>query len=308
MAILKKLTSVIRNPSKIVVKLGKSSIGELVPDKVFLRAMYRASTGKKLNIDAPKGFNEKLQWLKLHDRNPKYINLVDKVEAKKYVQEVIGEEHIIPTIGVWNTFDEIDFSALPEQFVLKCTHDSGTVEIVKNKCTFDVKSARIRFQNALARNHYYGGREWPYKYVKPRIIAEKYMEDYTSSETGGELVDYKFYCFQGKPRFLYIATANFCNGVKNDKMMYKWLDWSDTPFKRPDHAALQYDVKPPEKIEEMIQLAEKLSCGFPFVRTDFYYINDTVYFSELTFYPGSGVGLFEPESWEDEIGSWITVV
>ena len=269
--------------------------------------MYHSFTGKKLDLKNPKGFNEKLQWLKIYDRKDIYTTIVDKAEAKTWASSIIGDNYIIPTIGVYNHFDEINFENLPDQFVLKCTHDSAGVIVVKDKAKLNIPEAKKKIEKCLKNNFFYNGREWPYKNVKPRIIIEQYMEQDNVTSNRDELIDYKFYCFNGEPRFLYIAQANFINGQKNDMLRYLDLDWKDTPFGRPDHLQLDIEIEKPPKFDEMISLAKKLSKGIPFVRSDFYFTHGNVYFSELTFFPGSGVGLFSPEEWELEIGSWINL-
>lgn len=183
-----------------------------IPDDTYLRLAYRIRMGKKLNLDHPRTFNEKLQWLKLYDRKPEYTTMVDKYEAKQWVASRIGEEYIIPTLGIWDHFDEIDFDALPNQFVLKCTHDSGGLVICRNKATLDKEKAKKKLDHCLRNNYFWGMREWPYKNVKPRIIAEKYMEDSAGraellddKSTYNGLTDYKFFCINGKPRFVYVS-------------------------------------------------------------------------------------------------------
>ena len=284
-----------------------------IDDKAFLKIYYWACVGKPLNINNPVLFSEKIQWLKLHDRNPQYTLLVDKYEAKKYVAHIIGEEHIIPTLGVWTSFDEIDFDTLPNQFVLKCTHDSGGLVICKDKGELDLNEAKSKISKCLKKNFYWSGREWPYKNVKPRIIAEQYMEDSNvrdnaqlSASTSG-LLDYKFYCFDVEPKFLYVAFANIRNGIKKDMLSFFDLNWNTTKFYRKDHEQLPFKLEKPSKFEEMLDIAKKLSRGIPFVRVDLYLLNGNVYFSELTFHPGGGFGPFYPEEWERKIGDWITL-
>ena len=187
----------------IVLKMWRRGWLNPLPDKVFLKLMFRARMGSKLDLKHPRTFNEKLQWLKLYDRRTEYTNMVDKYEAKKYVAQKIGEQYIVPTLGVWESFDDIDFEKLPEQFVLKCTHDSGGLVICRNKRNLDIDAARIKIQKSLKFDYYRHGREWPYKEVKPRVIAEKFMKD---SETEEGLTDYKFFCFDGEPKAMFIAT------------------------------------------------------------------------------------------------------
>ena len=229
--------------------------------------------------------------------------MVDKYEAKKYVANIIGDQYIIPTIGVWNNFDEIEFDSLPLQFVLKTTHDSGGVVVVKDKRKLDIDSARSKIEKSLRRNYYYSlGREWPYKNVKPRIIAEKYMSDESGiSQDSGELTDYKLMCFNGKVRCTFTCTDRFNGGLK---VTFFDNDWNVLPFER-HYPKSDKPIARPRQFEKMKELAEKLSKDIPFVRTDFYEVGDDIYFGELTFFPGSGFEEFNPESWDYELGSWI---
>lgn len=273
-----------------------------IPDDIYLKKEFKVRMGKELNLKNPKTFNEKLQWLKLYDRNPEYTMMVDKYAAKQYVANKIGEEYIIPTLGVWTKFDDIDFDKLPNQFVLKCTHDSGGLVICKDKSTLDITAAKRKIEHCLKRKYYYIHREWPYKNVPPRIIAEKYMTDNVNTSTNETLKDYKFYCFDGKVRFLMI------NSDRNSKMSTK-ADYFDRDFNWLDftwgyeHA----NVRPvkPDCFDEMISISEKLSKGLPHVRVDLYECNGQIYFGELTFYDGSGFDKIEPIEWDYKIGKML---
>ncbi len=281
--------------------MNKTVIRKLIPDRLlkfisykpymddekYLKYRYKRILSRELNLESPKSFNEKIQWLKIHDRNPDYTKMVDKYEAKKYVASIIGEEYIIPTYGVWDKFGNIDFDSLPNQFVLKTTHDSGGISICRDKSSFDYKKARKHLQKSLKNNFYYLGREWPYKDVKPRILAEKYMEDPSSKE----LVDYKFYCFDGDPKFLYIS-----KGLENHataSISFLTLDWTFAPYERNDYKPFDALPKKPAKFSEMIEICKKLSTNHKFIRVDLYQINGQVYFSELTFSPCSGMMPFK---------------
>ena len=272
----------------------------LLSDKAYLKFGYRAKMGKKLDLQTPKTFNEKLQWLKLYDRKPEYTKMVDKFEAKKYVAEKIGEEYIIPTLGVWNSFDEIDFDKLPDQFVLKCTHDSGGLVICRDKSKLNVEEARKKIEKSLKTNYYLHGREWPYKDVKPRIIAEKYMED----KSNASLTDYKFMCFGGRVYSTFTCTNRF----SDDGIHVTFFDkeWNVMPFER-SYPADKNGVPKPLNYKKMVELAEKLANGIPFVRVDFYEVREKIYFGELTFFPGSGMEAFQPEEWDYKFGEWITL-
>ena len=198
----------------------KEYIRKIVPDKLYLKYKFYKKMKKQLNLDNPQTFNEKLQWLKLYDRNPEYTRMVDKYEVKKYVAEKIGEEYIIPTLGVWNKFEDIDFEELPNQFVLKCTHDSGGVVICKDKSTFDFNAANKKLTHCLKRNYFWKGREWPYKNIKPRIIAEQYIAE--------DLVDYKFMCFSGEVKCSFICTNRF--STQGLHVTFFDREWNLLPF------------------------------------------------------------------------------
>ena len=284
---------------KFIIKLSQRGLLTILSDKTYIKTMYYAKMGKKLDLKDPKTVSEKLQWLKLYDRKPEYTTMVDKYAAKSYVAERIGEEYIIPTLGVWDSFDEIDFDSLPEQFVLKCTHDSGGLVICRDKSKLDKEVTQRKIEKSLKANYFWNGREWPYKNVKPRIIAEKYMED------GGnpDLKDYKFYCFGGEPKFLYIS-----HGLSNHAtahINFISLDWEKMPFRRTDFA--EFDILPPKpkNFDLMIEFCKKLSADIPFLRVDFYDINEKLYFGELTFFPGSGFTILEPKEWDLKLGQWI---
>ena len=271
----------------------------ILPDELFLRLEYFRRFKRFLNLKDPKSFNEKLQWLKLHDRKPEYTRMVDKYEAKQYVAERIGEEYIIPTLGVWECFDDIDFDSLPEQFVLKCTHDSGGLVICRDKAKLDIAAARKKINESLKNNYFWHRREWPYKNVKPRIIAETYMEDTQTAE----LRDYKFFCFDGEVKALFVATERYAD---NEETKFDFFDaeYNHLPFTNghPNAAVL------PEKpvcFEQMKTLAAKLSKGVPHLRIDFYEVDGRVYFGELTFSHWSGMMPFEPAQWDYTFGSWI---
>ncbi len=294
---MKKLLNVINNPKILFVRLLVSM--RFLSDKSFLKLRYRLEFGKKLNLKNPLTFNEKLNWLKLNDRKPQYNKLVDKYLVREYVANTIGEEYLIPLLGVWNSFDEIDFDLLPEQFVLKCTHDSGSVVICKYKKSFDYKAARKKIECKMKKNLYWWGREWPYKNVKPRVIAEQYMEDTRTAE----LRDYKFFCFDGEVKMLFVATER---QKQNEEVKFDFFDsdYNRLPFKQGHPNASILPAKP-QCFEEMKALAAKLSKGIPHVRVDFYEVNGKVYFGELTFFHFCGLVPFEPEEWDFKLGSWI---
>lgn len=266
-------------------------------DEEFLKKAFKIRMGYELDLKNPCTFNEKLQWLKLHDRKPIYTTMVDKYEAKKYVANIIGEEHVIPTLGIWNSFNEIDFNKLPNQFVLKCTHDSGGLVICRDKELFDKKKAKIKLEKCLRRNYYYSSREWPYKDVKPRILAEKYMQD---QNTINLPVD-KIFNFMGKPELI--------QAIQDDKTIHETIDYFDTDWNKLDiyqnFPNSKISLNKPVKLAEMIKIARLLCEGFSFIRIDLYHINDNVFFSEFTFYSDSGLEKFHPEKWDSELGNLI---
>lgn len=268
-----------------------------MPDKWYIQMYYFAHYKKFCNLKNPITYNEKLNWLKLHDHNPIYTTLVDKYEVKEYVARIIGNEYIIPTLGAWDSFDEIDFDKLPDQFVLKCTHDSEGLVIVKDKNRLDKKAAKEKIETALKQNFYYIGREWPYKNVQPRIIAEQYMEDHVD----GELRDYKFFCFNGEPKVMFIASGRASDHVKFD---YYDLQFNHLDIKQKyPHA--QKNLRKPVTFEKMIEFSKVLSKGYPHVRVDFYEVDGHLYFGELTFYHFSGFIPFEPNQWDKVFGDWL---
>lgn len=267
----------------------------------YLPKIFKRRVGYDLNLENPLTFNEKLQWLKLYNHDPLYTILVDKFAVKDYVKKIIGEKYIIPTLGVWESFDDIDFSKLPNQFVLKCTHDSGGLVICKDKASLDIKAAKKKIQKSLRFNYYYMGFEWPYKNVRPRIIAEKYMED---SETQ-ELRDYKFFVFQEQVKALFIVTNR---NSKEKKIGFDFFDenFHHLPFTRGHDNAIEMPHKP-ATFEKMKFLAKKLSKDIPFVRVDFYDVNGQIYFGEMTFFPGGGWEPFIPQEWDYKFGSWLNL-
>ena len=282
--------------SNKILKKSKYAM-RIVPDKAYIQMYYFAHFKRFCNLRNPETYNEKLNWLKLHDRNEEYTKLVDKYEVKEYIASIIGEDYIIPTLGVWNHFDDIDFEKLPNQFVLKCTHDSEGLVIVKDKSKLDKVAAKEKIEAALKQNFYYIGREWPYKNVKPRIIAEKYMEDHVD----GELRDYKFFCFDGQPKAMFIASDRASDHVKFD---YFDLEFNHLDIKQKyPHA--QNTLRKPETFDKMIEFSKILSKGFPHVRVDFYEVDGRLYFGELTFYHFSGFMPFEPSKWDKTFGDWI---
>ena len=266
-------------------------------DERFIRLLFRRSLGYEPDLENPKTFNEKMQWLKLHDRKPEYTAMVDKYEAKQIIAEKLGEQYVIPTLGVWDRVEDIDFDSLPTQFVLKTTHDCGGVVICRDKASFDVAAAKKKLAEHMKVNYYYTSREWPYKDVKPRIIAEQYMED----ESSAFLPVYKIFCFGGKPVLIQANT--------NDKQADESIDYFDTDWNRLDLRRYKPNSavppKKPEALDEMLSLSRRLSADFRFLRTDFYCINGSVCFSEFTFFSVAGFASFSPPEWDRKLGDLI---
>lgn len=279
----------------------------LLPDKVYLKKKYKSIFNKELNLKNPKTFNEKMQWIKLYDRNPLYTTLVDKYKVREYVKERIGEEYLIPLLGVWNSPYDIDFDKLPNQFVLKCNHDSN-VFICRDKTKCEVRDKKQSYSNfdevknaldkRLKTNYYKANREWPYKNVERKIICEKYMKDQNSDT----LIDYKFFCFNGEPKYLYIT---------NHLSEEEYINYFDEQFNsinvfRKDLRSLPSDYyKAPLLFAEMKRICRKLTEGLIWARCDLYEINKKIYFGELTFFPTSGFVPFISEKWNVVFGDCV---
>ena len=293
-----KIRNYIDNPKLILLGLLQKT-ARLYPDTFYVKAHYRLVMGSKLNLKEPITFNEKLQWLKLYDRNPKYIQMVDKIAVKKYVADIIGEEYIIPTLGIWDKFEDIDFNKLPNQFVLKTNHSGGSngVVICKDKSTLDIEAARKELNKSLRTNYFYKTREWPYKKIKPRILAETYLED----ESKSELKDYKFFCFNGEPKIIQVDFHRFEDHTRN---IYD-IDWKLLDLKIKIKNNPNFIINKPVQLNKMLEFASLLSKNIPHVRVDFYYANGKIFFGELTFYHGSGTENFIPSNWNYKLGNWI---
>lgn len=269
-----------------------------LPDKLYLKICYRLKLHEKLNIKDPQKFNEKMQWLKLYNQNPQYTIMVDKYRVREYISEKIGEDYLIPLVGgPYTSVEEINFDKLPEQFVLKCNHDSGSVIICTDKTHFDISEAKKKLNYCLKHNFWYLGREWPYKNVEPCIIAEKYMVD----ESGSELKDYKIFNFNGEPELIQVDFDRFKQHKRN---LYD-TNWNmlDIIIEYPsDRERL---LSKPKQLDKMLDLARMLSKDVPFLRTDFYSIGDKIFFGELTFFCESGFGKIAPVEYEVYLGNKI---
>ena len=282
------------HPTKAIVALDSMRLIDWMPDKMFAQLAFRGEMGQKLNLKSPKTFNEKLQWLKLYDNRPEYTDFVDKIKAKKKVGSIIGRQYIVPMYGHWKKAESIPFDNLPKKYVLKCNHDQGSVYLVHDKNCINKKKIVSFFKKRLNINNFYGCREMPYKNIKPRVFAEKYL--------GKNIIDYKFYCFNGEPKFLYCG-----QGLTEDhslKIDFYDLDWNLMPFYRTDYHRLG-NIPKPAHLDEMIEISKKLSQGIPFVRIDLFEVKDHVYFSEFTLCPAAGFMPFVPKEYDRIVGDWL---
>ena len=294
-----KLSSIkmyLSHPTRLLVRVGKTSFLRRMSDEKYLKMLFKDAMGYPLDLENPKTFSEKLQWLKLYDRKPVYTQMVDKYEAKKYVADMIGEEYIIPTLGVWDSFDDIDFDSLPDRFVLKCTHDSGGLVICRDKSKLDKEHARKKIERCLKRNYYWSSREWPYKNVKPRIIAEQFLEDMD------ELVEYKMFCFGGEVKMVLVCKGEAHGAGRTN-------DYCDVNLQRFPFTSLNPNSKGelpiPKELPQLIDVAQKLSSGIAQLRVDTYLADGKIYFGELTFFHNSGMAKFDPPEWDKTFGDWI---
>lgn len=274
----------------------------ICPDKIYLQIIFFKHFHRFINFKNPKTFNEKLQWLKLYNRKSEYTMMVDKHLVKEYVASKIGEEYIIPTLGVWNHPNEIDFSKLPNQFVLKWNHDSGSIVICKDKNHFDVQAALKKLKDGDGRTGYWYGREWPYKNVVPKIIAEKYISDDIEKD---DLTDYKIHCFNGNPKIILVCKNRF---VKSG-ILENFFDvrWNLLNVHRPQTKSIFPEIPRPLELDRMLKLAKDLSQHLPFLRVDFYKSSSKIYFGEITFYPASGFLPFVPNEWDYKLGKLIHI-
>lgn len=293
-----KFIQLVKEPAWVIKRKCVTLFPKIIPDKWFIQVKYYKCFGRKLDLKNPQTFNEKLQWLKIHDRNPLYTVLVDKYRVKQYVADKIGEEYVIPTLAVYQSVDEIDLDKLPEQFVLKCNHDSGSVVICRDKSKFDWEIYKEKLRKALNENYYYDSREWPYKRIHSCIISEKYLDN------GDDLYDYKFFCFNGVVQYYKIDY----NREFNHGATYFTRDGVELPYYElacPKNPNMKIAVS--DNLQEMISLAETLSCGLPFVRVDFFDVNGILFFGEYTFFPTGGFGSFSDESFDYMMGNLMNI-
>lgn len=295
----KKVKRFAENPFRLFSVLGSKGLLNWMPDELYLKLQYRARVGRPLNLDAPKTFNEKLQWLKLHDRNPAYTVMVDKVAVRDYIAQTLGVEYLVPLLGVWDSPEEMDFDTLPEKFVLKCNHNSGLgMCICRDKSALDREAVKKGLAEGLAQDYYLTGREWPYRDVPRRILAEACLED----DASGGLRDYKLMCFNGEVKCTLVCTGRF--SPEGMRMTFFDRDWNVLPVKRHCPSCPE-GLEKPEGYERMVVLAQKLAADIPFVRVDFYQVGSKIYFGELTFFPGAGFEEFTPEEWDLTLGNWL---
>lgn len=283
MNIIHKVFSLIfLNPNRLMLAI-LTRLANILPDRLYLQIMFRLEMGYKLDFDNPQTFSEKLQWLKLYNRKPEYTTMVDKAAVKEYVAKIIGEEYIIPTLGVWDRFEDIDFDSLPNQFVLKTTHGGGNTGVVicKDKSSFDMASAKAKLNKSLRSCIYRRYKEWPYKDVKHRIIAEEYITD-----SNGELNDYKFSTYNGE-----VTDVMICLERNSGDTKFYFFDsnWNLLRYnKRGKDAPTDFTIPKPENMDKMFEIAAALSKNTPYLRVDLYNVDGKVYFGELTFFPQSG--------------------
>lgn len=297
---LRTFLGLIHTPGMLVRPLASNGLINWMSDETYIKLVFKSTFGYELDLNNPKTFSEKLQWLKLYNRRPEYTMMVDKYRVREYIREKIGDEYLIPLLNVWDSVEEIDFDVLPNQFVLKCNHDQGSIVICKDKVHFDIDAAKQKLARKLKRNHYWSIREWPYKNVKPCIICERYMQDDGGKE---ELSDYKVLCFNGEPKLIEVHRGRFAGGHTQD---FYDTDWNKTVFNQPDVPMSDEVMDKPVFADKMLGLSRKLSAGIPHVRVDWYYTNGHLYFSELTFYDASGFDPFE-DNQDAEIGSWLVL-
>lgn len=293
-----KIIKAIKNPKKILIYLASKGIIKY-DDRKYLEYEYYEKMGKKLNLDNPQKYSEKLQWLKLYDHNPLYTKMVDKYESKSYVKEKVGEQYIVKTYGIYDNFDEIDFNKLPNKFIMKCTHDSGGTFICKDKMNFNYKKAKKVIKKCLKRKYFYLHREWPYKNVKPRIIIEELLENKNSKD----LLEYNFFMFNGKPEFFML-----CYG---DKRTNRYNDYYDMDCKRLniklDYMTSDNNITKPKNFDKMVEISKKLSANIPSLRVDLYVCNNKIYVGELTFFHWAGFTNFEPQKYDLYYGKKLDI-
>ncbi len=303
---MSKQTNPPKSINRLILRLLRSKAGLILPDKLYLKIRHQAELGQKLNLKNPKTYNEKLQWLKLYNRKPELTMMADKYAVRDFVARTIGPQYLVPLLGVWQSFAKIDFTSLPERFVLKCTHDCDGLIICRNKSCLDLAAAKKFLNSSLAKNYFYVAREWPYKQIQPRIIAEQYLDDRSidqyEDDTSPVLNVYKFFCFNGQPRFLLHSVD------KGDDCRYDYFDMDFQPLamsagiKKADYAVLE-----PQNFAKMKQVAALLAQDICHVRVDLFNIAGRIYFNEMTFFNWAGYQPFYPAKWDEILGSWLVL-
>ena len=288
-------------PNKYLKKLFWNLLKLPLPAKWRLDMFFYNYFGRFINWSNPLGFNGKIQYLKLYDRKPEYVKMADKLTAKEWVAKKIGAEYIVPNYGVWERAEDIDFDLLPQQFVIKCNHDSGSVFVVKDKSKADLEAIRQSLKEHLQHDFSSNSEEWVYSQIKPCILAEQYLE---GDDTEAGLIDYKFFCFDGKVEYLYISVG--LDNHATARMCFLNNDWTWAPFQRKDYQLYENPPKP-ACLDKMLDIAAELSQGHPFLRVDLYCVNGQIYFSELTFYPNSGFIPFHDRNMDEMAGAALTL-
>lgn len=285
---------------RFIIKANKGLYNNL-PDEEYLKKMYKAILGRTPDFENPRTFNEKLQWIKLYYRDPLYTVTSDKYASREYVKEKIGEQYLVPLLGVWDSPDEIDFESLPDEFVLKCNHNSGLgMCICRDKSKIDIEKVKADLQRGLKEDYHLKCREWQYRDIKRRIVGEKFMSD----GTGHGLLNYKIYCFNGEPKIFHMSRDI---GKKSAQLSFLDENWNELPFCREDYPPFETLPEKPDNIEELLRVSRALSQDFPYVRVDLYVVDGQIYFSELTLEPCGGFSRFNPSEWDYKLGEWLTL-
>ena len=276
--------------------LGRKGRLRWLPDALYLRLQYFLKLGRWLHLKKPRLYNEKLQWIKLHDRNPDAVRFADKLAVRDYVKETAGEQYLIPLIASYDSVGDIDWDSLPDRFAVKCTHGSGSNILCADKRKLDIEASKAKLNGWMARNWYWLSREWPYLEIKPRIMVEAFL----GTDDGTVPFDYKIMCFEGEPTYIIVDADRYTEHTRNfyDK---NWV--KQDMFNR--HPNIPYDIERPDQLAEMIEVARKLSQGIHHVRVDFYIVSGKVYFGEMTFFHGYGMEVFKPTEFERHMGDLI---
>lgn len=289
----------LHRPQELLLAAGQNGLLNFIPDKTYLKAVFKAETGYPLSLKHPKTYNEKLQWIKLYDRKPEYTTYADKYAVREYIAQTIGEQYLVPLLGVYDRAEDISWEDLPERFVLKCTHGSGTNIICQDKGVLDTREATEKLNKWLKKNPYWGGREWCYKNISPRIICEQFLD----AGNGTTPDDYKFMCFNGEPRLIQLHHDRY--GAHT--LTYYTPSWRKADIKRIDEETSATVVEKPERLDEMLMIARKLAKEMNYARIDLYVVNHEVYFGEITMYPTAGFSTFSRYEDDAMLGDWLTL-